>query len=225
MTTLPDVTLVCLDCEDVVRAIKIMEYCKTQCEFGDVVFLTSEETDYPHTSIDKIGTTGNRVTGLTEYSKFFLHHLHEHVHTSHMLVVQHDGWILDGDKWNPRWMNLDYVGPLFVQYAAVGSGGFSLRSTRLMKLVSDICPPFENGTFGKTGFVWEDGMICFGLRRQLMAAGMRYAEIRAAGKFAYGGNKSCYCAEPFGFHGFYALDTLLGGTGENIPRTPQLEMI
>jgi hypothetical protein len=217
---IPDVTLLCVDCEEVDRAVRVITHCRSLCDFGRVSYLTSEESPYPYHRIPKIGACGNRVIGLTEYSDFMLRKAHHYCTTSHMLTVQHDGWILNADAWDPSWLEYDYMGPLFVQTPENGSGGFSLRSNRLMKRVAEITPQFANNSFGDTGYVWEDGVIVYGLRKQLDAEGFKFAPPEVAAHFAYGGNPAHFCDKPFGFHGFYALDTLLGGTGESIIRTP-----
>ena len=218
MTSLPEVTLFCLDCEDAERAARVMRHCESLCSFGGSALLTSEQTDYPHVKVAKIGS-GDRVEGLMLYSEFMLREAYKHVATSHVLTVQHDGWVLNAESWDPAWLEFDYIGPLFIQVGEVGSGGFSFRSRRLMEWVAKNLPPF-NGMKGYNGYVWEDGVICYALRQKLEAAGFLFAPPEIAARFAFGGNPTHYCPEPFGFHGFYALDTLLGGTGENIPRTP-----
>lgn len=217
---LPDVTLFCLDCEDVHRAIRVIEHSRDLVAFGGCSFLTSEEAPYMYHRIPRIDGGGNRVQGLVEYSEFMLRHAHEYCKTSHMLTIQHDGWVLHEDAWDPSWLQYDYIGPLFLENPHNGSGGFSLRSQRLMKRVAEICPPLVDGIFLGTGFVWEDGVIVYGLRKQLDAEGFRFAPPEVAARFAYGGNPAHFCSRPFGFHGFYALDTLLGGAGTAVIRIP-----
>lgn len=216
---LPQVTLICFDCENVYRAIRVLEHCKSLCDFGAVKFLTSEPCDYPHVEVEPIKGP-NRVEGLVKYSDFCLRKLHTYVDTSHLMIVQHDGWILNTAAWRPEFLTYDYIGPLFLQEPKNGSGGFSLRTKRLMATVAEILPPYERYSYGSTGYCWEDGVIALGLRPKLEQMGLRFAPAQLAAQWAYGGNKTHYCGQPFGFHGFYALDTLLGGTGEPIPRTP-----
>jgi hypothetical protein len=220
MLELPDVTIFCLDCEDADRAVGVLEHSRNLVKFGACSFLTSEESSYPHHPITRIDGGGNRVQGLIDYSSFMLRLSHHYVPTSHMLTVQHDGWVLHPEAWDPAWLEYDYIGPLFLEHPDNGSGGFSLRSLRLMQLVASITPPLKNGLFGDTGFVWEDGVIVYGLRKHLEAEGIKFAPSEVAARFAYGGNPAHFCDKPFGFHGFYALDTLLGGRGESIIRTP-----
>jgi hypothetical protein len=188
------------------------------CDFADVKLATSIQVDYSHAiSIKKLAS-------LNDYSAFMLKEVHGHVHTPHMLIVQHDGWVLNPAVWSDGWLLYDYVGPLFLQDTvaqpwSVGSGGFSLRSTKLMKYISSILPPWDGQASwdrldGKNNWAHEDGVISIGLRDHLQTAGFKFAPPEEAAKFAYGGNHNFYCPRPFGYHGFYAIDKLNGGKGD-----------
>ena len=211
-------TLVCADCVDASRVIPVLEKCQSLCRFGAVRFLTSLDTEYPHEKIRPL-------TSINDYSAFLLKEVYTHVPTSHMLIVQHDGWVLNPDAWNPDWLRYDYIGPLYLQETnvndqTVGSGGFSFRSRALMEAVAGLLPPWDghcsyNARDGRNSWGHEDGVVTKHLRRPLLERGFVFAPPMAAGKFAYGGNpnKAYYCPHPFGFHGFYAVDTLRGGSG------------
>ena len=45
-----------------------------------------------------------------QYSWFMMYALHHFIDTSHVLVVQDDGWVIDGNNFNPDWYKYDYVG-------------------------------------------------------------------------------------------------------------------
>jgi len=99
-----------------------------------------------------------------EYCWFMLFALWRVVHTEFALVVQDDGWVLDGNNWSDDYLNYDYVGaPIHLakvesaqgvvwrnqfEWASdfgqpgcsvtpVQNGGFSLRSQRLMRALVD----------------------------------------------------------------------------------------
>jgi hypothetical protein len=198
---LSSVTLVCADCIDNKRAEVILERCKSYADFGSVKLLTHFETAYPHRVEIK------KLESLSDYSGFMLRDLFRHVQTSHALVVQHDGHILNPEAWDPHWLHYDYVAPLWIHQHAVddtsvGSGGFSLRSRQLMGLVSGMSNP---GYFysQETGWAHEDGVIAMGLRHTLISCGMKFAPAHLAAKFAQGGQRdpAYYVERPFGFHG------------------------
>jgi hypothetical protein len=85
------------------------------------------------------------------YSTFMMHCLYAFIDTEFCLVVQDDGWVLDGNNWKEDYYNYDYIGgithaglvgnelhlgfnwvdkkdPIVVQ-----NGGFSLRSRRFLE--------------------------------------------------------------------------------------------
>ena len=196
--SLPTVTLFCADCAFVDAAIASIERCKSVCDFGAVKFLTSRSTSYPHIEIAPLND-------VVDYSIFMLKRSHEFIDTEHFLVCQHDGWIINPETWNPAWLGYDYIAPIFTQEPRVGSGGFSLRSKRLMMAASKSLPgwdPTESGTAALQAWVgcYEDGHISGTLRYS--NPHFSYAPVEEANKFAQGGNPdpAHFVAKPFGFH-------------------------
>lgn len=215
MLELPSVTLFCADCVQIDRAVSIIERCKSVCNFGAVKLLTSLPTNYQHrVEIDPLPS-------LCDYSIFMLKRAHLFIDTPHMLVVQHDGFILNADSWNPEWLKYDYIGPFFIQHyplipESMGTGGFSFRSKALMEYVSKRVPEWD-GSSEETARIqaklcqYEDGVIAASLRHELINTGFRFAPHSEAAKFAQGGwplenslqqnDTSHYTPRPFGFHG------------------------
>ena len=87
-----------------------------------------------------------------QYSVFMMHSLHQFIHTDFCLVVQDDGWVLNGENFKPEYYDYDYIGApshcafgegnLYLQFAwtqatepvkVVQNGGFSLRSRRFLE--------------------------------------------------------------------------------------------
>lgn len=207
---LPSVTLLCADGIHIDFSIPAIERCKALCDFGAVKLLTNMPTDYEHrVEIQPLDS-------LNAYSTFMLKYAHSYVETSHFLVVQHDGWILNHEPWDPAWLDLDYIGPLFIHAhqtcpTSVGSGGFSLRSKRLMETVANSMPPWDGSTDGADAAVrqlgsYEDGHIAVSSRVALESAGFRFGMPEQASRFAQGGNNDSayHVARPFGFHGLWA---------------------
>ena len=206
---LPAVTLICADCVDPDRAIHSLEKCTALCDFGAVKLLTSKPTYYPHR------VECRHLGSINEYSAFCLKDIYKFVDTSHMLIVQHDGWILNPKSWNNSWLSYDYIGPLFQQHEfvfahSVGSGGFSLRSRRLMEYVSTHLPPWDgvHSFDQKTGNSWghEDGVICHYMRYHILQAGFVFGTPEDAAWFGY--TRGCLPEkykhlDAFGFHGHW----------------------
>ncbi len=135
-----------------------------------------------------------------QYSLYIIQCLHYHIRTDYVLIVQEDGWVLNGANWNDDWFNYDYIGspcpyagidgkvvPNFLwagnpHAIPVLCGGFSLRSRALLEaptkygICYKICeePLLRN----------EDVQICLSLRRSLEARGLRIAPLSVALEFS-----------------------------------------
>lgn len=195
---LPDVTLICIDGVDANRAKKVLEICKSKADFGAVKLLTHLPVDSEHRiEIMPLNT-------LVMYSIFCLTKLHQYIDTPNMLIVQRDGWILNPHSFDPAWLQLDYIGSLFVQFDKVGSGGFSLRSRRIMQHAAAVLPDW-NGTQAHADSIqedlgyYEDGVLCLDNRFRFFKIGT----VQQGMRFSQGGNRNpaYYYAHPFGFHG------------------------
>lgn len=192
---LPDITLICVDCIDAAGAAKVLNICQSKAEFGAVKLLTSIDTPDPR----KVEIP--HLNSLTAYSVFMLTSLHKYIDTSHVLVVQRDGWILNADKFEPEWMGLDYIGPIFMQYDRVGSGGFSLRSKRIMEHAARIYGEYDPDNVEKLQEkigLYEDGVLSMSGEFSSFKVGT----LEQASRFGQGGNRNpkYFIDRPFGFH-------------------------
>jgi hypothetical protein len=114
-----------------------------------------------------------------------------HVHTSHVLVAQWDGYVLNADAWQAKWLDYDYIGAIWHD-GVVGNGGFSLRSRRLLAALQDdrFKPPFFP----------EDEKICRDWREILETEyKIHIAPPEVAHEFSVEGGR--YNGQ-FGFHSF-----------------------
>lgn len=198
---LPTVTLLIADCLNAELAAKVLELCKAKADFGTVKLLTSLPIDNPH-RVEIMP-----LNSLIAYSVFMLTELHKHIETDHVLIVQRDGWVLNPESFDPAWLNLDYIGPLFVQYDRVGSGGFSLRSKKIMQATAKQITPWD-GTQAHAEAIqrglgmYEDGIISLSPFKY----SFKIATPQQAANFGHGGNRNpAYFREnPFGFHRTFA---------------------
>jgi hypothetical protein len=201
MITIPNTTLIIVDCVDADRAHKALEDSLVGCSFSSVKLLTSKETDSPYKiKIDPIRSTH-------EYSEFMLRHIYEYCDTLHMQIVQFDGWVINPTTWNDDWCKFDYMGALWDGHPIgdhlVGNGGFSFRSRRMMKFISD-----NLGNYSARGYKNEDGIIGIEMRQQLTEAGFKFCSFRVAARYSLERCIQNKYPKPFGFHSFYALKVL-----------------
>ena len=207
MIKLPRVTLMCIDCRDVEGGIMAIEKSKRGIEFGEVKLLTSKlpgikniPINYPHQEIPHLSS-------LTAYSVFMLTWVYKYINTPYVLIVQHDGYVINPHKWRDEFLQYDYIAPLFNDHDIMGCGGFSMRSKKLMESVASYMPEWD-GTQqdaeaiqnGSSNGYYEDGMIAIKLRERLTHNGFKFAPIEEASLFGQAENKSFYNPEPFGFH-------------------------
>lgn len=210
---LPTVTLLGVDCVDIDRLIQAAEICMKDFTFAEVKLLTSLKTKKnPHiVPIEPIES-------IEAYSRFAISEIDTYVQTPHVLIIQHDGFILNPQAWTDEYLQYDYIGaPLkIVDWTiktfdldesmegsqVVGNGGFCLRSKRLLSLLSKMSAEQQI-----TAYHPEDVIICIRMRERLEAQGIRFAPVALAERFSFehSSNKSgewtSEWSDEFGFHG------------------------
>jgi hypothetical protein len=199
---LPDVTLCCVDTREPELALWALRRCMAQVQFPAVLlFSQSSLVPDPPAGVRVVDV---QVNDIEAYSRFMLQGLAPHVQTSHLLVVQWDGFVRDAAMWDPSFLQYDYIGAPWrdaVDERAVGNGGFSLRSRRLLQALLDpevmITHP-------------EDESICVVNRRLLEGRhGVRIAPLDVARHFSY--ERVDPPAPTFGFHGLFNFPRELSG--------------
>jgi Protein of unknown function (DUF5672) len=137
-----------------------------------------------------------------DYSHFVLRQLPGHIHTSHVLVTQWDGFVVHPDAWTDEFLQFDYIGAVWTDQPAercVGNGGFSLRSQRLLQAGRDVRITQEHP---------EDLMLGRTYRTLLEAEhGVRFAPPALARRFAF--ENESPAGATFGFHGPYNLPRVM----------------
>jgi hypothetical protein len=165
----PDTTLCCVDCRNHELAIAMLRRSMAQCRFERVVFFTDRRFDLPGIEVAVIPD----VASIADYSRFMVKALGDRIESRFALVVQYDGYILNGRCWQAAFHDYDYVGAPWIDGGAqaVGNGGFSLRSRRLLQALRD--PRIVE-------LVPEDVAICRTYRRLLEEDyGIRFAPPEA----------------------------------------------
>ncbi len=198
--SLADVTLCCVDTRHPEQAWHAMQRCLNPIEFGRSLFFCPEgwqpATQAPHALADEVERMPTQaLRSIADYNRFMLQALQPHVHTSHVLVMQWDGFVCDASRWEPGFLDWDYIGAPWYHGGSpgvVGNGGFSLRSRRLLDALAQL---------DHTDQEPEDMAICVTLRPRLEREfGIRFAPLEVAQRFAceYGTHRAA-----FGFHGMH----------------------
>jgi hypothetical protein len=137
------------------------------------------------------------------YSEFVMYSLHNYIDTKYALIVQHDGWALNGENWNDDWFNYDYIGgpshaallsngEFHTQYnwtkreegkLVVQNGGFSLRSKAFLEAPSKY--GIMRRHFPEDILNNEDVQLCCFLRGAMQSVGIKYAPDEVAKYFSF----------------------------------------
>jgi hypothetical protein len=205
MIELPEVTLCAVDTRHPELAVRALKASLQGLNFGRTLMLTdpvnARTLDLPPGIelgvIQGIGTTA-------EYSDFMLRRLLGWVDTRHVLVVQWDGFVIDASRWESSFLDFDYLGAPWrkaLHGHAVGNGGFSLRSRRLLQALQD--PAVADRLHHP-----ED--ICIGqtLRPWLESHDIVFGSTCVARRFAFEHEEPATGC--FGFHGMINLPRAIG---------------
>lgn len=178
-------TLACVDCRNHELAIVALRRSMAQCRFERVMFFTERALDLPGVEVVVIPD----IASIADYSRFMIKSLGDYVETDFALVVQYDGFVLNGRCWRDEFRAHDYIGAPWQD--GVGNGGFSLRSRRLLQALRD--PRI-------TELVPEDIAICRTYRRLLEDDhGILFAPPELAARFSF--ETLTPPGATFGFHG------------------------
>ncbi|TYC93274.1 DUF5672 family protein [Novosphingobium sp. BW1] len=204
MLALPQVTLCAVSSVNVAATIRALELSMAQITFGEVLLFTDVDVPvlFPEADPAIRVVPIARLTSSAAYSAFLLERLAEYVTTSHCLVTQWDGHVIDARRWRPEFLKYDYVGASWPQFGDghdVGNGGFSLRSRALLEACRS--PDFnahhpEDVAIGRTN------------RARLEERGLRFAPRGQADAFA--AERAGDPADSFGYHGVFLMPEVLG---------------
>ncbi len=196
MLELPGVTLIAADTANHALALRALAKSREGIRYGRTLFLTDAVP--AHIAVPD-GIEVVRIAPLASrdaYSQFVLKSLAAHVSTSHVLLVQWDGYVVNPAAWDPAFLDCDYIGAKWYWYEddlRVGNGGFSLRSRKLLDALQDpriVLAEAEDLTIGRT------------FRRLLENEhGVRFGSEALADRFAF--EVAYPIGKPFGFHGLF----------------------
>lgn len=195
MLQLPNVTLICVATRDHAEALTalLISSNTTQIEYRSIVFVTDvpvesfynkvcDRYNFKYHIIDSFET-------IDDWNKFIFYDLHKYVDTEFCLLIHPDGYVINPDKWDDRFLQYDYIGApwpadtihdVYGNEVRVGNS-ISIRSKRLLELPSKLNLPWAeyNGSFN------EDTQICAHYRPYFIGAGMNFAPVEIAALFSH----------------------------------------
>lgn len=191
---LPNVTLCIIDTVNYGDAMFAIKQTLKQITPARVIFFTDVDINVQDgVEIIRI----KHLFSAKAYSQWMIKELgKQDITTSHILVIQWDGYVLDGSQWNEQFLEYSWIGATWqeVDLANVGNGGFSLREFRLHQLIAHdplILPVHP-----------EDTGISRIYRNYLeQKYGLTWAPEELANTFSFELNKPRQ--KTFGFHQFF----------------------
>jgi len=219
MQKLDNVTIVCVDTYNVGESVIALRKTLMEVEPDECLFFTNADIELEGVTTIKV----DNINSVDDYSRFMIKQLYKYINTDFVLVIQHDGYVLNGDLFPKDLYLYDYCGALWLEKDQLnnGNGGFSWRSKKLLidiatdETISVLTP--------------EDVSICRIYRRYLeQKYGLVWAADYIAERFSF------ELQEPrrktFGFHGYHhkpykptVVIQRMGAMGDVIGVEPVLE--
>lgn len=177
------VTLIAFENGDLSKMVPALKMCLHYCSFDSVKLLSCFDMSNVDVDCEKISV---RSTSYREYNQFMLGDIGEgigyvgdYVDSSHMLFIHNDGFIMNPDAWTNEFLKYDYIGARWrwKPINAVGNGGFTLRSKKLLDTMKNI------DGFNDTNEA-EDKWICETNRFRLECFGIVFAPNDIADRFS-----------------------------------------
>lgn len=192
MRKLENVTIIAVDCKYYGQSANALLQCLKEVQPAKCLFLTDIDFTLDGVEVIKI----EPIKSIQQYSNFIVKELYKYFNTSHCLVIQWDGYIINGDSWSDDFYDYDYIGAawLYKDGRNCGNGGFSLRSQKLQSIL------------GADNFIQiadpEDEVIGRLYRRYLEKNyDVRFPDNEICDQFSY--ELRTPVCKTFGFHGFF----------------------
>jgi len=212
---LPNVTILAATSSEIEAAQLSIRISLHNIQFSEAKLLcpSAPKKKYPDIEYVEIPPLNN----VDSYNKLIFQNLHKYFKTSHCLIVQADGFVVNAHLWKDEFLNFDYIGGpwpdkiqvnpdvlLDLKKNPVGNGGFSLRSRKLVEATSKI--DFDSLNFPLKS---EDVVICHYLYKKMIDSGIQFAPPKIAAQFSMENIDHLYGQDVntvFGFHGKHMRD-------------------
>jgi len=189
---LKDITIICVDTKNYGQALYALQQCLKHVTPAKCLFLT--DTDFKSEGVEIVKIP--KINGKRGYSEFIIKELGKYFETSHCLLVQWDGYLINPNAWTDEFLKWDYIGASWIYDSerTVGNGGFSLRTKKLCDILVkddfiDVLHP-------------EDQSICILYKFYLEEKyEIRFAPEELADQFSY--ETKTPVVPTLGFHNFF----------------------
>lgn len=175
MIDLPQVTLICLTNQDFDGHKKALDKSCERIKWGAAKIIWDES-----------------IRSIDDWNYKIIYELHQYVQTDFAFLFHADGYPINPDSWQDRFLEYDYIGAPWPlpkdEYSYRTPGGdivrvgnsVSLRSKKLLELPAQLHLEWRS-YYGNTN---EDGFLCCHNRDILESNGIRFADIETARFFS-----------------------------------------
>jgi len=140
---LDDITLVNINTTHHNLAVDVLNFCSKRIKFNKTILFSNNVPSNITPNMQYIHTN---ITEVKDYNRFVLEDLAGYIDTSHCLIVQNDGFIINPHLWTDEFLNYDFIGAPWSMYQMrvwgrsnrIGNGGFSLRSKKLLQYTQSL---------------------------------------------------------------------------------------
>ena len=191
MFNLPQVTLVAMATTNIYATVRALIYSSRKIKFGRILLISHIKPWYLPKKIDFEYTSPNK--DVYEWCHKIIYELHKYITTDYIILIHDDGFIVNPEKWQDKFLNYDYIGapwPIPKDDSFLDANGnlvrvgnsVSLRSKKILELPSKLNLPWEDENIGN---YHEDGFLCCKNKLLLEKYGVKFAPIEVAKYFSH----------------------------------------
>jgi hypothetical protein len=214
------ISICCIDTKNKIEALIALDKSIENIKFNKYYFFTDDIQDININRFKNLSSVNLEIFKIpiiknkAEYSKFCLVDLNKYISTDFCLTIQHDGYIINPECWTDKFLESDYIGaPWPVEWGyknRIGNGGFCLKSKKFLATSHSIFKDFNfNSGLNRSVYdisVNEDFLSCNSYYDEMIASGIKFADIEVASLFSIEHPILEMKQKTFGFHGYFTID-------------------
>lgn len=185
---LESVSLVCVATKNVERGVLALKYSQRDIRFGQTLLFSHYKPQINH---DLCHIKIKPFSSVEEWGEFIIYDLHKYIKTEYILLIHDDGFVVNANSWDPKFLDYDYIGAPWPipkddfsyrtdsgELVRIGNS-VSIRSKRILELPSLLNLPWVPFH----GYKHEDGFLTVQYRDILVAKGINYAPVQLGESF------------------------------------------
>lgn len=195
-------SLVIIDTDSYALASAAVQRTIKNFSFNEIFIFSDDSSKWNGMEVHTIP----KISSMGDYDNFILNEVPKYIKTSHFIVIQFDGFILNPSEWSSLFLHYDYIGAPWPVHNHgshnVGNGGFSMRTKKLADFIAK-----QNYNFADEN-LHEDVYVCRKMRSTIENAGMHFAPDTIASHFS--AESYIYRYPTFGFHNIRFMPLVYG---------------